>query len=166
MPKDLIVFVPVGSRVRYAETRYLTDESSVVVMPSDALTGENEKFKIPDEYAAALNAEPVFDAQRYVDTDALLDRLMHAEHVCAMYGWCPARTETDREAATHELWAVWVDHVQSSTGNPDFPTPEDFRYLSDELIAELAARRRATRDATLARIEGDLTSDGDGETGH
>lgn len=76
----------------------------------------------------------------------LEERLAAAEDVCALYGWSPARNDdTDREKATHELWRTWLGKVGSADR-------EAFPHLTDERIAELAARRDATRRMTLRRF--------------
>jgi hypothetical protein len=70
-------------------------------------------------------------------------RLAVAEDVCVIYAWSPSRTVTDREKAAHELWDRW-SHL---AGNDC--TAKSNPHLTDELIAELAAKRDATRAATL-----------------
>ena len=78
--------------------------------------------------------------------EQLEQRLNAAEDVVVMWSWCVARdTEGDREAATHELWLYWL-------GLGGLPEPKHNRHLNDGLIEALAARRRATRESTLARL--------------
>lgn len=70
-------------------------------------------------------------------------RLSAAEDVCVMYAWSPSVAKTDREKAAHELWAEWFQ----LSGNDC--TTKSNPHLTDELILELAAKRDATRAATL-----------------
>lgn len=75
-------------------------------------------------------------------------RALVAERVCVMVGWTPA-SDSDRGKALHELWAEWVTAYEIAGGSID---PAAHPDLSDERIAELAARRDATRAATMQRI--------------
>lgn len=76
-------------------------------------------------------------------------RLDAAEDVVVMWAWCPSRsTETERDAAAHELWLRWQVLPGADA------SPAGNRHLSDELVRELAARRAATRAATLERLVG------------
>jgi hypothetical protein len=74
-------------------------------------------------------------------------RLRLAEHVCLMYGWSPARVDTDREKACHELWRRWTAAVPEAEQSRK-ATP----HLSEDVVRELAAQRDATRATTLRRL--------------
>lgn len=80
--------------------------------------------------------------------DELITRLTLAERACVMFGWTASRQKSDRDKALHELWSAWVDVVPDTRR---MAWPE----LSDAMVAELAAKRDATRAATLDRIRGD-----------
>lgn len=75
-------------------------------------------------------------------------RALVAERVCIMVGWTPG-TDSERSKALHELWAEWLTAYEAAGGSVE---PRDHPDLSDERIAELAARRDATRAATMQRI--------------
>jgi hypothetical protein len=85
----------------------------------------------------------------------LAERLQAAEDLCVMYAWSPSRHDSDRDKAAHELWLRWMD----VSGNRC--TTEENPHLTDELIAGLAAKRDATRNATLQRIFTDLEVPGE-----
>lgn len=72
--------------------------------------------------------------------EQLKARLAAAELVCVAYGISPARHDSDREKATHELWSDWQELAQA-----------DMTSLSDERIVELARRRDANRAEALRR---------------
>lgn len=73
-------------------------------------------------------------------------RLDAAEDVVVMFAWCASRsTESDRDAAAHELWVRW----RELPGTSD--SPESNPHLTDDLIANLARKRGAKRSAVLAR---------------
>lgn len=79
-----------------------------------------------------------------------LDRLKAAEDVCVMWAWSPTQ-DSKRDKATHELWRQWTN----LSGNDS--SPESNPHLTDELIAELAAKRDATRAETLQHFFGPET---------
>lgn len=81
--------------------------------------------------------------------EELLARLEAAERVCLMVGWSAADTVTDRGKAKHELWAEWLAIYESQGGSP---SPKAHPDLSDERIRDLAARRDATVQRTLALL--------------
>jgi len=75
-------------------------------------------------------------------TEVDIERLKAAEDVCVLFAWMPT-ADSERGKAAHELWRKWMDlsgNDCSAESNP---------HLTDELIAELAAKRDATRAATL-----------------
>jgi hypothetical protein len=74
-------------------------------------------------------------------------RLEAAERVCVLYGWTGVTEESERSKALHELWSEWVKMV-----SPGFTSRAAHPDLSDERIAELAARRDEIREQTLARM--------------
>lgn len=76
----------------------------------------------------------------------LEQRLRVAEDLCIAYGWTPLCGRSDIEEATHELWTRWAHHVPK-----DFTGPAAHPELNGS-IGALAAHRRATREATLARL--------------
>lgn len=80
-----------------------------------------------------------------LDIERLETRLRAAEDVCVLVGWT-GRGSTHHEKALHELWVKWME----VSGNNC--TPEANPHLTDEFIAELAAKRDATRARTLAKI--------------
>lgn len=113
-----------------------------------ALVAEVERLRrawddLNDQRVDAKNE--AFDAvQRAGNADAeivrLKARLAAAELVCVAYGISPARHDSDREKATHELWSDWQELAQA-----------DMTSLSDERITELARRRDAKRAEALRR---------------
>jgi hypothetical protein len=153
---DIVVFVPPGSRVRYSPSQYIADDGAVVIMPAEALERPDAStLRLPEGIRLALIEEPLVDAQPFVDVQALIDRLQHAERVCAMFGRCPAGDmNSNPEAATTELWLEWALHVGESIGSPAFPSLSDFPDLTDEAVTALAERRRATIVALNAGTEG------------
>lgn len=81
-----------------------------------------------------------------IEIERLEARLRAAEDVCVLFAWSPSRMETAPEKAAHELWSRWVE----ISGNDC--TPEKNPHLTDEYVAELAAKRDEIRARTLAKI--------------
>jgi hypothetical protein len=85
--------------------------------------------------------------------EQLEERLDAAEDVVVLWSW-QAVEWTEKGDATHELWNAWLKLGGSSK-------PEDNPHLTDELIAQLSARRTLTRAATMQRLrDGGIISDG------
>lgn len=75
------------------------------------------------------------------DIDELMERLRAAELVCNTFAACGSRGNSDREDAATQAWMDWARDYEFA-----------MLRVPDETIAELAARRRAIRAATLAKI--------------
>lgn len=80
------------------------------------------------------------------EIERLEARLRAAEDVCVLFGWMPS-IDSERGKAAFELWKRWAD-ISGNDG-----TSQSNPHLSDEYIAELAAKRDATRAEMLAKIE-------------
>lgn len=83
------------------------------------------------------------------EVDRLKTRLTAAEAVALMFGWSPI-VEGKRYDACYELWCIW-----SEIAGADFLDARNHPELSDERIAELAAKRQAEYEAKLARLRGE-----------
>ena len=104
----------------------------------------------PDDVAARAEQllNHLADAGLLVEPDALLrSRLEAAERACVLLGWVAAPGGSERSDAALQAWLDW-SHL------PGVPRPRPVDPEWAQLIGELAARRRATREATLARILG------------
>lgn len=71
-------------------------------------------------------------------------RLDAAEDVAVLFAWCPVQ-HNQRSDAAFEAWRVWeaIGGDSSRKGNP---------HLTDEVIADLSARRQETRTRTIAAL--------------
>jgi uncharacterized protein YbaA (DUF1428 family) len=122
----------------------------------DALTARHEELSgeaSPRDFDGASQILRALDAAGFVimptgGGEEFIERLKAAEDVCVMFAWTQARYVTDRDKAAHELWRRWTAASGNDCSKKRNP------HLTDELIAELAAKRDATRAATLRHFFG------------
>jgi hypothetical protein len=79
--------------------------------------------------------------------EALEARLRVAEDVCVLFGWTGGGEGSQRGDALTQLWMTWARMAEVDT------SPDANRHI-DDLIPQLAAQRRRTREATLAKLRG------------
>lgn len=69
-----------------------------------------------DEFMHAATQPPA-DSERRI-TEAEYQRLLAAENVAVMFGWCPVREGTGRERVAHDLWKKWYDLAGATFAGP------------------------------------------------
>jgi hypothetical protein len=79
-------------------------------------------------------------------------RLAAAEAVCVMFGWSPARSQTDREKAAYTLWRRWVEIVGSGS-----LSPERHPDLDEQALAREYDEHRANMLVALANVIEDVS---------